>query len=144
MLYPSLSRGHEVKRPQNFFSKKVEITLDTFDIVIYVTRVITDATTVFVAVPACNYLSGQGYAHQLIGEIEMVTDGIVELYGLTLRTFGTKKGVKELKPIRLMVTDDAMWKLKCASFGAHCSVGELCNAIVMQWLSEHESEIKKD
>lgn len=74
----------------------------------------------------------------------MVTDGIIELYGLTLRTFGTKKGVKDLKPVRLMVTDDAMWKLKCASFSAHCSVGELCNAIIMKWLSEHESEIKKD
>ena len=74
----------------------------------------------------------------------MVTDGIIELYGLTLRTFGTKKGVKDLKPIRLMATDDAKWKLKCASFGAHCSVGELCHAIVMQWLGENESEIKKD
>ena len=74
----------------------------------------------------------------------MVTDGIIEMFGLQLRTFGTKKGVKDLKPVRLMVTDDAMWKLKCASFSAHCSVGELCNAIIMQWLSEHESEIKKD
>ena len=74
----------------------------------------------------------------------MVTDGIVEMFGLKLRTFGTKKGVKDLKPIRLMVTDDAMWALKRASFSAHCSVGELCNAIVMQWLGEHESEIKKD
>ena len=129
---------------KNFFSKKVRITLDTFDIVIYVTRVITDATTVFVAVPACNPSFGQGYAHQLIGEIEMETDKIIEMFGLTLRTFGTKKGVKDLKPIRLMVTDDAMWKLKCASFSAHCSVGELCHAIVMQWLSEHEAEIKKD
>ena len=74
----------------------------------------------------------------------MVTDGIVEMFGLKLRTFGTKKGVKDLKPIRLMVTADAMWKLKCASFSAHASVGELCNAIVMQWLSEHEADIKKD
>ena len=74
----------------------------------------------------------------------MVTDGIVEMFGLKLRTFGTKKGVKDLKPIRLMVTDDAMWKLKCASFSANASVGELCNAIVMQWLSEHEADIKKD
>ena len=74
----------------------------------------------------------------------MVTDGIVEMFGLKLRTFGTKKGVKDLKPIRLMVTDDAMWKLKCASFSAHASVGELCNAIVMRWLGEHEAEIKKD
>ena len=58
--------------------------------------------------------------------------------------FGTKKGVKDLKPVRLMVTDDAMWTLKRASFEAHCSVSELCHAIVMQWMSEHESEIKKD
>lgn len=74
----------------------------------------------------------------------MATDGIIEMFDLKLRTFGTKKGVKDLKPIRLMVDDDAMWKLKCASFEAHCSVAELCHAVVMQWLSEHESEIKKD
>lgn len=71
-------------------------------------------------------------------------DRTVDMFGLTLRTFGTKKGVKDLKPIRLMVTDDAMGTLKRASFSAHCSVGELCNAITMQWLSEHEAEIKKD
>ena len=74
----------------------------------------------------------------------MVTDGITEMFGLKLRMLNKKKGVKELKPIRQMVTDDAMWKLKCASFGAHCSVGELCHAIVMQWLSDHDSEIKTD
>ena len=45
------------------FSQKVEMTLDTFDNVIYVTRITTGATTVFVAVPACNYPFGQGYAH---------------------------------------------------------------------------------
>ena len=114
--------GREVKRPQ-------------------ITSV---ATTVFVSASACNPSFGQGYAHKLIGEIEMVTDGIIEMFGLKLRTFGTKKGVKDLKPIRLMVTDDVMWALKRASFSAHCSVGELCHAIVMQWMSEHESEIKKD
>ena len=70
-------------------------------------------------------------------------DRTVDMFGLTLRAFGTKKGVKDLKPIRLMVTDDAMWTLKRASFEAHCSLSELCNAIVMQWLSEHETEIKK-
>ena len=74
----------------------------------------------------------------------MVTDGIIEMFGLKLRMKKKKKGVKDLKPIRLMVTDDAMLKLKCASFSAHASVGELCNAIVMQWLSEHEADIKKD
>ena len=74
----------------------------------------------------------------------MVTDGIIEMFGLTLRTFGTKKGVKDLKPVRLMLHPDAMWTLKRASFEAHCSLSELCNAVVMQWLSEHESEIKKD
>ena len=67
-----------------------------------------------------------------------------QMFGLTLRMFGTKKGVKDLKQIRLMVTDDAMWALKRASFEAHCSIGELCHAIVMQWLSDHEAEIKKD
>ena len=71
-------------------------------------------------------------------------DRTIDMFGLKLRTFGTKKGVKDLKPIRLMVDDDAMWALKSASFSAHCSVGELCNAIVMKWLSEHEAEIKKD
>ena len=70
-------------------------------------------------------------------------DRTVDMFGLTLRTFGTKKGVKDLKPVRLMVTDDAMWKLKCLAFEAHCSLSELCNAIVMQWLSEHELDIQK-
>ena len=71
-------------------------------------------------------------------------DRTIEMFGLTLRMFGTKKGVKDLKPVRLMVTDDTMWALKRASFEAHCSVAELCHAIVMQWMSEHEAEIKKD
>lgn len=71
------------------------------------------------------------------------SDGAIDFKGLKIRPFGTKKGVKELKPIRLMVTDDAMWKLKCLAFEAHCSLGELCNAIVMQWLSEHETDIQK-
>ena len=70
-------------------------------------------------------------------------DRTVDMFGLTLRTFGTKKGVKELKPIRLMVADDALWKLKCLAFEAHCSLSEFCHAFVMQWLSEHESEIQK-
>ena len=67
-----------------------------------------------------------------------------QMFGLKLRTFGTKKGVKDLNQIRLMVTEDAMGTLKRASFEARCSIGELCHAIVMQWLSEHEAEIKKD
>ena len=126
------------------FLKKVAQPLDTFDNVIYITRITTANLAVFVSASACNPSSGQGYAHQLIGETEMETDKIIEMFGLTLRTFGTKKGVKDLKPVRLMVTDDAMWTLKRASFEAHCSVAELCHAIVMQWMSEHESEIKKD
>ena len=126
------------------FSQKVAQPIDTFDNVIYITRITSANLAVFVSASACNPSFGQGYAHFLIGEIEMETDKIIEMFGLTLRTFGTKKGVKDLKPVRLMVTDDAMWTLKRASFSAHCSVGELCHAIVMQWLSEHESEIKKD
>ena len=70
-------------------------------------------------------------------------DRTVDMFGLTLRTFGTKKGVEELKPVRLMMADDAMWMLKRASFDAHCSVAELCHAIVMQWLSEHETDSQK-
>ena len=120
--------------------------------VIYVTRITTEPTTVFVTVPACNPSFGQGYAHPLTfkGETEMSenrrteTDGVIEFYGLKLRTFGTPKNVKDLKPVRLMLHPDAMWTLKRASFEAHCSLSELCNSIVMKWLSEHESEIKKD
>ena len=56
---------------KNFFSKKVEITLDTFDNVIYVARITTECTTVFVSASACNPSFGQGYAHQLIGEKAM-------------------------------------------------------------------------
>ena len=68
---PFLSRGHEVKRPQNFFSKKVAQPLDTFDNVIYVTRITTGDLAVFVSASACNSSFGQGYAHQLIGEKAM-------------------------------------------------------------------------
>ena len=70
-------------------------------------------------------------------------DRTVDMFGLTLRTFGTKKGVKDLKPVRLMMADDAMWTLKRLAFEAHCSLSELCNAIVMQWLSEHETDSQK-
>ena len=56
---------------KNFFSKKVKLTLDTFDNVIYVTRITSASTTVFVSTSACNPSSGQGYAHQLIGEKAM-------------------------------------------------------------------------
>ena len=67
----------------------------------------------------------------------------INYHGLTIRPFGTKKDVKDLKPIRLMVTNDAMWTLKRASFEAHCSLSEFCHAIVMQWLSEHETDSQK-
>ena len=61
------------------------------------------------------------------------------LYALVIRS-----NKPDAKVFRKWVTDDAMWTLKRASFEAHCSVSELCHAIVMQWMSEHESEIKKD
>jgi hypothetical protein len=51
--------GQKTERPQNFFEKVVDFVTS----VIYVTRITTGATTDFVAVPACNYLFGQGYAH---------------------------------------------------------------------------------
>ena len=71
MLYPYLSRGREVKRPQNFFSKKVAQPLDTFDIVIYVTCITTASLADFVSASACNPSFGQGYAHFLKGEKAM-------------------------------------------------------------------------
>ena len=53
------------------FLKKVAQPLDTFDNVIYVARITTVATTVFVSASACNPSFGQGYAHQLVGEKAM-------------------------------------------------------------------------
>lgn len=63
----------EVKRLKDLktFSKKVKLTLDTFDNVIYVTRITTANLAVFVRVSACNPSIGQGYAHQLKGEKAM-------------------------------------------------------------------------
>lgn len=70
-------------------------------------------------------------------------DGAIDFHGLKIRPYGTKKGTKDLMPIRLMVTEDTMWTLKKAAFEGHCSIGELCHAIVMQWLQEHEADIQK-
>ena len=56
---------------KKLFFKKVERPLDIFSSVIYVTRITTGATTVFVSAPACNHLFGQGYAHFLTGEKAM-------------------------------------------------------------------------
>ena len=53
------------------FLKKVAQPLDTFDNVIYVTRITTECTTVFVSASACNPSFGQGYAHQPRGEKAM-------------------------------------------------------------------------
>lgn len=75
--------------------------------------------------------------------IETTETKTIDFHGLTIRPYGTAKNTKELKPVRLMLNTDAMWTLKCASFEAHCSLGEFCHAIVMQWLSEHETEIQK-
>lgn len=75
--------------------------------------------------------------------IETIETKTIDYHGLTIRPYGTAKNTKELKPVRLMLNTDAMWTLKKASFEAHCSLGEFCRAIVMQWLSEHESDIEK-
>lgn len=75
--------------------------------------------------------------------IETTETKTIDFHGLTIRPYGTAKNTKELKPVRLMLHPDTMWTLKCASFEAHCSLGELCHAIVMQWLQEHESDIQK-
>ena len=50
------------------FLKKVAQPLDTFDNVIYVTRITTENLAVFWSASACNPSSGQGYAHFLKGE----------------------------------------------------------------------------
>ena len=64
--------GREVKRPKDLkTSKKSNEPLDTFDNVIYVTRITTECTTVFVSASTCNPSFGQGYAHKLIGEKAM-------------------------------------------------------------------------
>ena len=54
------------------FSQKVAQPLDTFDNMIYVTRITTANLAVFVSASACNPSFGQGYAHQLIGEKAMI------------------------------------------------------------------------
>ena len=48
--------------------QKVAQPLDTMATVIYVTRITTECTTVFVSASACNPSFGQGYAHFLKGE----------------------------------------------------------------------------
>ena len=64
MCYKShLSRGTRGQKTRNF-KKKLNEPLDTMTNVIYVARVITDATSDFVSASACNYPFGQGYAHQ--------------------------------------------------------------------------------
>ena len=67
----SCQEDMRLKDLKNFFSKKVELTLDNVVDVIYVTRITSESTTVFVSASACNPSFGQGYAHQLIGEKAM-------------------------------------------------------------------------
>lgn len=64
----------------------------------------------------------------------------LDFHGLTIRPYGSYKGVKDLQPVRVMLHPDAVWTLKRVSFEAHCSLGELCRAIIMQWLSEHNDD----
>ena len=70
------------------------------------------------------------------------TNDAIDFMGLKVRPFGTKKGIKDLMPVRLMLRPESVWQLKRLSFECHASVGELCHAIVMQWLSEHEAETR--
>ena len=65
-----LSRGTRGQKTSNLQKSRTN-PLDTFDNVIYVTRVITERTTVFVSASACNPSFGQGYAHFLKGEKAM-------------------------------------------------------------------------
>ena len=64
-------------------------------------------------------------------------DKLLDFHGLTVRPYGSHKGVKNLPSIRAMLPPDAVWSLKQAASEAHCSYGELCRAIIMQWVSEH-------
>lgn len=67
----------------------------------------------------------------------------IDFHGLTIRPFGVAKNTKELTPVRLMLSADVVWTLKRAAFEAHCSLGEMCRAIVLQWLSEHDDIFQK-
>ena len=62
---------------------------------------------------------------------------LINFHGLTVRPYGSSRGVKNLPSIRVMLPPDAVWSLKQAASQAHCSYGELCRAILMQWVSEH-------
>ena len=61
----------------------------------------------------------------------------LDFHGLTVRPYGSSKGVRSLPSIRVMLPPDAVWSLKQAASEAHCSYGELCRAILMQWVSDH-------
>ena len=56
-------RSKDRKTSKTFSQKKSNEPLDTMTNVIYVTRITTECTTVFVSASACNYPFGQGYAH---------------------------------------------------------------------------------
>ena len=64
---------------------------------------------------------------------------LLDFHGLTIRPHGSYKGV----PVRMTLHPDTHCSLKQASLEAHCSLGELCRAIVMQWVSEHETDSQK-
>ena len=58
---------------------------------------------------------------------------ILDFHGLTVRPYGSYKGV----PVRMILHPYTHYSLKQASLEAHCSLGELCRAIIVQWVSEH-------
>lgn len=64
-------------------------------------------------------------------------DKLLDFHGLTVRPYGSHRDVKSLPSIRVMLHPDAVWSLKQTAFEAHCSLGELCRAILMHWVSEH-------
>lgn len=67
----------------------------------------------------------------------------IRFYDLTVRPFGTAKGVKDLKPVRLQLDEDDILTLKTLAFEARCSASELARAIVTKWLGDHKSDIRK-
>lgn len=60
-------------------------------------------------------------------------DNLISFHGLTIRPYGSYKGV----PVRVLLNPDTAWSLKQASAEAHCSIGEMCRAIIMHWVSDH-------
>ncbi len=59
-----------------------------------------------------------------------------------VRTFAEPKSTKNLKPVRLCLSIEALMAMKNHALDARCSVSELARSIVTKWLAEHPYEQK--